>query len=192
MIETGRFKAWAVLEVMGHRKIAGLVTEVEFAGATMLRIEVPSDPPVVQLYGGKSIFAITEETEERCRGYAARHRPEVISRYELPATTEREQPVDAEEVEDDDPVGAEIDGDDDEWDATGADGVHCEHCGDVIEEGDEVLERTLIEPPGPATVCADCAAEIDGAYAEPSCGGCVGEPGTKCAAHDLLIEEHRS
>lgn len=36
------FESWAVLELMGHRRLAGFVREVTIAGAGLLRIDVPS------------------------------------------------------------------------------------------------------------------------------------------------------
>jgi len=37
-----KFEGWCVLELMGHRRLAGYVSEQEIAGADMLRIDVPS------------------------------------------------------------------------------------------------------------------------------------------------------
>jgi hypothetical protein len=35
------FEGWAILELMGHRRLAGRVSEIEIAGAKMLRLDVP-------------------------------------------------------------------------------------------------------------------------------------------------------
>lgn len=83
--EDTSFRGWAILELMGHRKLAGHVSEVTIAGAAMLRLDVPSDPPVTQFYGGAAIYCITPTTEELARQVAAASRPTPISRYELPA-----------------------------------------------------------------------------------------------------------
>lgn len=63
---------WAVLEIMGHRRIAGRVTEETIAGAVMLRVDIPGpkagDPPkATQYYGGASLFCMTPTTEELAR-----------------------------------------------------------------------------------------------------------------------------
>jgi hypothetical protein len=63
---------WAVLEIMGHRRLAGLVREETIAGAVMLRVDIPgpsSDFPVkaTQYYGGASLFCMTPTTEELAR-----------------------------------------------------------------------------------------------------------------------------
>src|SRR5690349_9751340 len=70
MTAAERFKEWAVLELFGHRKFAGLVTEVELGGAQFLRIDVPSDPPVTQFYGGKAVYCLTPVDEDTCRRFA--------------------------------------------------------------------------------------------------------------------------
>lgn len=40
--EKDAFEGWAILELMGHRRLAGHVRAVEIAGAGMLRLDVPS------------------------------------------------------------------------------------------------------------------------------------------------------
>jgi hypothetical protein len=63
---------WAVLEIMGHRRIAGHIVEDTIAGAPMLRVDIPgpnaSDPvKATQYYGGASLFCMTPTTEELAR-----------------------------------------------------------------------------------------------------------------------------
>lgn len=66
------FEGWAILEVMGHRRLAGHVQEVTIAGAQMLRIDIPGKAEgdavkATQYYGGSSIFCLTPTTEELAR-----------------------------------------------------------------------------------------------------------------------------
>lgn len=42
MTERVNFAGWAILELMGHRRLGGYVTEQEIAGTASLRIDVPS------------------------------------------------------------------------------------------------------------------------------------------------------
>lgn len=44
MSDTDRtpFEGWAILELMGHRRLAGYVRETELAGTGMLRLDVPT------------------------------------------------------------------------------------------------------------------------------------------------------
>jgi len=79
------FAEWAVLELMGHRRLAGFVEEVELAGQGVLRIDIPSEPPVTQFYGVGSMYSLTPTTEAIARGLASRSSPAPVIRYELPA-----------------------------------------------------------------------------------------------------------
>jgi hypothetical protein len=74
---------WAVLELMGHRRLGGFLQEVEIAGCPFLRIDVPAEPPVTQFYSSTSVYCITPTTEEIARALGERTRPEPVSRYEL-------------------------------------------------------------------------------------------------------------
>ena len=81
---------WAMLELMGHRRIFGYLREVEVAGGKMLRIDVPDPDParphvLTQFYGVSSVYCISPVTEELCRAMAANHKPQPVRAYELPA-----------------------------------------------------------------------------------------------------------
>ncbi len=93
------FAGWVILELMGHRKLAGLASEVTIAGAAFLRLDIPSDPPVTQFYGGAAIYCLTPTTEELARQVAAASRPAPVSRYELPAPPPQPAPPTAQEIE---------------------------------------------------------------------------------------------
>lgn len=80
------YEGWAVVELMGHRRIAGLVSEVAQYGTAMIRIDVPADgegQPITQFYGGQSIYCVTPVTEEAARAVARHHHPKPVSAYEL-------------------------------------------------------------------------------------------------------------
>lgn len=80
------FEGWAILELMGHRRVAGYVREVSFAGTALARVDIPGDdgPSFSQFYGGSSIYCMTPCTEEAARGVARANRPEPVHSYELP------------------------------------------------------------------------------------------------------------
>jgi hypothetical protein len=80
-----RFADWAILELMGHRRLAGFVQEAELAGAGLLRIDIPSAPPVTQFYGVSSVYCLTPTTEEIARGLARSVSVQPVHPYELPA-----------------------------------------------------------------------------------------------------------
>lgn len=65
------FSAWALIEMMGHRKEWGRVTETTIAGTPMLRIEAFRDeepePHGVMFVPPGSIYAVTVMPEDVCR-----------------------------------------------------------------------------------------------------------------------------
>lgn len=89
------FSGWSVLELMGHRRLGGYVSQHEFAGAAFIRIDVPGEGGEVaatQLYAPAAVYCLTPTTEANARAVALRNRPEPVQRWELPApTTEAER-----------------------------------------------------------------------------------------------------
>ncbi len=66
-------ETWAVVELMGHVKLAGRLTEVERFGAKMGRLDIPTaDGFVTQFFGGPSVYRITPVAEAVARDMAAR------------------------------------------------------------------------------------------------------------------------
>ena len=90
---------WAILELMGHRKMAGLVQQEEVCGVAMLRIDVPGTDPTTpdlvatQYYSASALYCLTPTTESIARAFAVGVQPAPVQRWELPA---------ADLVEDDD------------------------------------------------------------------------------------------
>jgi hypothetical protein len=87
---------WALVEIMGHRRHYGRITEMERFGAKMLRVDVPfsaaapllGEPEIFEtfVYAGPAIFGITPMTEEACRKWAESDRPRPVERMaRLPA-----------------------------------------------------------------------------------------------------------
>ena len=90
---------WYILELMGHRKLAGFLTEVTIAGAPMLRLDIPgtadardgtvNTTPVTQYYSAAAVYCMTPTTEDLARGLAETKRPTPVSQFELPAPRPR-------------------------------------------------------------------------------------------------------
>lgn len=99
------FGQWAVLELMGHRRLTGYVTEQQVAGVGFIRIDVPGDddtPPATQLYSPSAVYCITPTTEEVARNFARRARPEPIHVWELkPAEPTQPRLIDDDVVDED-------------------------------------------------------------------------------------------
>ncbi|MFA9263108.1 MAG: hypothetical protein ACEQSB_07265, partial [Undibacterium sp.] len=64
-----KFDSWAILELLGHVKIAGRITEEERFGVKMGRIDIPTpaDGFVTQYFGGGSVYRLTPTTETVAR-----------------------------------------------------------------------------------------------------------------------------
>lgn len=98
-----KFKAWAVLELFGHTRLAGLVSEAQIGGSSFVRIDVPevaphveteerkklgySDrqgrPPFTKFYGPGAVYAISPCTEEVARAVAATIRAVPIDAFDI-------------------------------------------------------------------------------------------------------------
>lgn len=103
---------WAIIEVFGRKLYAGFVTEEEFAGAKLARVEVPEVPTVGVLpgipafsksFGGAAIYGLTRCSEDEARRIAANTRARPVESWLLSdpdpvrRLTQRD-PEDAEEI----------------------------------------------------------------------------------------------
>jgi hypothetical protein len=83
------FKGWAIVELMGHRRLAGLVTEQPMFGTNLLRLDVYDGdapaPSATQFYGGGVVYCLTPTTEAIARAMGAQLRPEPVAVWELPS-----------------------------------------------------------------------------------------------------------
>lgn len=104
---------WAVVELMGHVKLAGRLSEEEKFGAKMGRLDIPKQPApdcfvcrgsgqvsvnesgpslvcslcsgfVTQFFGGGSVYRITIVSEEVARHVAKGHTPQPVSPWDFP------------------------------------------------------------------------------------------------------------
>ena len=97
--QDGAFEGHCILELLGHRKLGGMVREVQIAGAGFLRIDVPGrdgQTVATQFYPPSSVYAITPVAEEVARRFAVGNMPQPVQRWELP------EPRDVDEVDGDD------------------------------------------------------------------------------------------
>jgi hypothetical protein len=65
--ETNEFRQWAILELFGHRQIAGLVSEQNIADGPFVRVDVPAtkaSDAYTKFFNASAIYAITPCSEE--------------------------------------------------------------------------------------------------------------------------------
>jgi hypothetical protein len=78
------FEAWAVVELMGHVKHAGRLTEEERFGAKMGRIDVPHEDTFRTVYfTAASVYRLTVVTEDIARSVARNNQPKPVYAYQL-------------------------------------------------------------------------------------------------------------
>lgn len=73
---------WAILEIMGHERLAGKIFETTVAGVPMLRVEVPATeklPSFVRLLSGASIFSLTPVPQQVACAVAANLQKTAVS-----------------------------------------------------------------------------------------------------------------
>lgn len=110
--ETAAPESWAILELMGHVRLAGRVSEEERFGAKMGRIDIPRPDGtfVTQYFGGSSIYRMTPTTEEVARRVAQTCEPRPVHPWELPkALPDPGSEIVAAETADDDDDGEDPD-----------------------------------------------------------------------------------
>ena len=89
-VNNEKFETWAIVEIMGRQRYAGLVTEQTLAGQAMLRVEIPKTAKqgaFTKFFGGGSIHSLTPTTEDIARGLAERLDQAPIQVYDLPLAT---------------------------------------------------------------------------------------------------------
>lgn len=94
------YEGWAILELMGHRRLGGYIKQVEQYGTAMVRIDVPGtdgQDPATQFYSGSSLYCVTPTTEEVARGLAERIRPAPVNIWDLPERKSLPEPPICEE-----------------------------------------------------------------------------------------------
>ena len=63
------FETWAIVELFGHVKMAGRVSEQVIAGAAMLRLDVPAadgQAGFTRFYGSSAVYSITPTDQLQC------------------------------------------------------------------------------------------------------------------------------
>jgi hypothetical protein len=106
-----KFEQWAILEIMGHQRYAGLVSEQSVGGSNFVRLDVPQSgdrQPFTKLFGSSAIYAITIVDEETARGMCNQFCQEPMSEFSaremLGLTHQSGELFDSRDAEDDLPI----------------------------------------------------------------------------------------
>lgn len=105
-----KFEAWGLLELFGHQRLAGRLSEQTIGGVHFIRVDVPE----VKDYDGETIagytrfftqgaiYGMTPTDEQVARAMAMRLRARPVQTYELPQLGAPDRSVDEEEEFEDD------------------------------------------------------------------------------------------
>ena len=84
---------WAIVELFGHKVVAGFAAQDERWGAAMLRVDVPETTAFeafTQFYGLSSVYGITPVSEDVARMAAESHKTNPVSVYVPELVTRRQ------------------------------------------------------------------------------------------------------
>lgn len=87
-------ETWAYIEIMGHNRIAGRVSERKVGIQVMLQVDVPNPETGfshTELFSPSSIFSIKPTTEEWCRKFVGARVNYDVLPY-LPTTRQLKEP----------------------------------------------------------------------------------------------------
>jgi hypothetical protein len=88
-----QFDQWAIVELLGHRRLAGRIREAQLAGAGFLRLDIPAsdgNAAQTQFISPAAVYALHPVTEEIARQIAGTYPVEPVSRWELTAARDDE------------------------------------------------------------------------------------------------------
>lgn len=97
-----RFDAWCVLDLFGHQRTAGHVTEASIGGCAFIRIDVPEgDGYRTEYYGNGAIYSMRPVSEEIAREIVKTHSAPPVSQYEVSSLLRRLAPSSQHEADND-------------------------------------------------------------------------------------------
>lgn len=105
--QTDKFEAWGLLELFGHQRLAGRISDQTIGGMHFIRIDVPEidaqHPAYTRFFTQGAIYGMTPTSEAIARGLAKQLRAVPVSRYDLPALEAPSRSSSGEHDDDDPP-----------------------------------------------------------------------------------------
>jgi hypothetical protein len=101
---TERFEEWAIVELFGHQRIAGRVSEQTVGGTAFVRVDVPAREgvqPMTRLFGQGAIYSMTIVDEETAQLAAKGCMPEPMSQWTVQGLMRKALPTPGEHGETD-------------------------------------------------------------------------------------------
>jgi len=88
VVQEPTFAHWCIVELMGHQRIAGMVTEETLFGSALMRVDVPAveakhRPGFTKYCGASAIYAITPVEEQIARAVAEAYDNRPVEEWRL-------------------------------------------------------------------------------------------------------------
>lgn len=105
--ETSKFETWAIVELFGHQRVAGRVSEQTIGGCAFIRVDVPkieAVEPFTKFYTQGAIYCMTPTDEATAIAAARSFCSRPISPFVIPESRRierRDENVDYDEAEED-------------------------------------------------------------------------------------------
>ena len=106
-----QFEGWCIIEQMGHKRMAGYVSEQVVGGHSFIRIDIPGPDGAfvaTQFITGQTIYAMTPCSEVLARRVAISCQPQPVTEWDLKPSlralppSDDDDSVDFDDVVDDD------------------------------------------------------------------------------------------
>jgi hypothetical protein len=80
------FEEWALIDLFGHSRIVGKVTEAQIGGGSFIRCDVPDangETKFTRFFGPSAIYSISPITKQTAIGMAANIGAEPVQPYDI-------------------------------------------------------------------------------------------------------------